>query len=363
MNDLDDAYHDISLDSLDDDLLFIYLISKYPSLTQADQRRRYNKIDVHSIHEREFRHLTRFDYTDLCQLACLLQIPETFTVSRHRFSRIEGLFILCVRLAFPYRTETLSIFLGWSPTAISRASNYILLHIQANWQYLLHDFNSGHLTEERLTLYAQAISNKGAPLDKCWGFLDCTIRAISRPIQWQRELYNGHHREHSLKYAAVKCPDGLIRHLYGPIPGRRNDNHLLKQSQLLERCLEYAPEFYLYGDSAYGKYQVLLSPWSRIELSEAQFEFNLQMSRVRECVEWGFEDILRLWTSLTFTRSQKLFGTLVGAQFKVATLLTNLHICLYGCQTSRYFNLNPQSLEDYLKFGPKPTFQDLTLSE
>lgn len=49
-------------------------------------------------------------------------------------------------------------------------------------------------------LFAKAISTKGAQLRQCWGFIDGTIRPISRPIRNQRIMYSGHKRTHCLKF-------------------------------------------------------------------------------------------------------------------------------------------------------------------
>ena len=73
------------------------------------------------------------------------------------------------------------------------------------------------------------------------------------------------------------------------------------------------------------------------------------MSSCREAVEWGFADILRLWSALDFSYNQRIYGSPIGLQYRVATILTNIHICLYGCQTSFYFNCCPPSIENYLK--------------
>ena len=70
---------------------------------------------------------------------------------------------------------------------------------------------------------------------------------------------------------------------------------LLQQSGLLERLENHASSFCLYGDPAYPVSQVLCSPVSRLELGFAEQEFNRPMSSCRECVEWGFADIIRLW--------------------------------------------------------------------
>jgi len=65
--------------------------------------------------------------------------------------------------------------------------------------------------------YADVIHAKGAPLNDCFGFIDGTVRPISRPGQHQRIVYNGHRRVHSLKFQSVALPNGLIGNMYGPV--------------------------------------------------------------------------------------------------------------------------------------------------
>lgn len=64
--------------------------------------------------------------------------------------------------------------------------------------------------------------------------------------------------------------------------------------------------------------------------------FNNRMSSIRESMEWGFADIVRLWASLDFVPSQRLFFNPLGVQFRVATLLTSIQICIYGLQGAQY---------------------------
>ena len=54
-------------------------------------------------------------------------------------------------------------------------------------------------------------------LRNCFGFVDGTVRPISRPDENQRVVYNGHKRVHGLKFQSVVIPNGLIAHLYGPV--------------------------------------------------------------------------------------------------------------------------------------------------
>ena len=54
-----------------------------------------------------------------------------------------------------------------------------------------------------LDVYATAIYNKGAALENCFGFIDGTVRPISRPIINQTAVYNEHKRVHALKFQSV----------------------------------------------------------------------------------------------------------------------------------------------------------------
>ena len=78
-------------------------------------------------------------------------------------------------------------------------------------------WNHDLLNPAALNEYADAISNKGAALENCFGFIDGTVRPISRPDENQRIVYNGHKLVHALKFQSIVLPNGLIGHLYGPV--------------------------------------------------------------------------------------------------------------------------------------------------
>jgi len=106
-------------------------------------------------------------------------------------------------------------------------------------------------------------------------------------------------------------------------------------------------KFYLYGDSGYPIRDVLLSPF-RGRLTQNQNEFNRSMSRLRVSVEWGFGKMLQIFAFLDFKKNLKLYKQAVGKTYMVAALLTNLHTCLYGSQTSTKFGCPPPSIQQYL---------------
>ena len=67
------------------------------------------------------------------------------------------------------------------------------------------------------TVYDNAVSAKGSPLDNCFGLIDSTVRPICRPRENQRVVYNGHKRVHVLKFQSVALPNGIIGNMYGPL--------------------------------------------------------------------------------------------------------------------------------------------------
>ena len=72
-------------------------------------------------------------------------------------------------------------------------------------------------------MFADAIYNKGAALDKCWGFVDETVCPLCRPKENQRAVYNSHKRFHTLKVLSVVAPNELIANLIGPLEVRPHD--------------------------------------------------------------------------------------------------------------------------------------------
>ena len=68
--------------------------------------------------------------------------------------------------------------------------------------------------------------------------------------------------------------------------------------------------------------------------------YNASMSAVRSSVEWLFSQLFQAsWLKIGL-RS-------VGKMYIVSALLQNAHTCLYGNQTSTFFDLDPPTLEEY----------------
>ncbi|XP_023221108.1 protein ALP1-like [Centruroides sculpturatus] len=297
----------------------------------------------------------RFSRDDLFHLHSALRLPSVIICENgSRSFGIDALCILLRRLAYPNRLDDISVLLGRSKDELSRFVHETVNIIYNSRSKLLLNINEIKLTREKLNLFSQIITAKGAPLTNCWGFIDGTVRPICRPIRHQRVVFSGHKRIHCLKFQSVVTPDGMIANLFGPIEGRRHDSGMLRESNLLEHlaaipCSENGTQFVLYGDSGYPLRQHLITPFRGASLTPEQQVFNSRMSSVRECVEWVFGKIIQKFAFLDLKKNLKLFLQPVGKLYIVGALLTNCHTCLYGSATSDYFNCLPPKLDEYLE--------------
>ena len=248
-----------------------------------------------------------------------------------------------------------------SQSSLSDLINELVQFIDKKWSHLL-DFDHQHLlSPQKLEEYARAVHKAGAPLTSVWCFIDCTIRGICSPTWFQRQVYNGHKKFHSLKFQALKLPNGLIGHLYGPIEGRRNDNYLLADSKLLDKCAAHAHRpgagpnqpawercLQIFGDPAYGLSPYLISPYAGAgERTVAELTWNAAMAKARIEVEHGFADVTRSWPFLNAWWKHQLFRSPVGTYYRVGVLLSNALNCLCPNQTAQTLDCEPPTLEDY----------------
>lgn len=257
------------------------------------------------------------------------------------------------RLACPITLIRDRLFWGLSETCICEIFNLTVEAIHDRWGHLVDQLQHQDILP-KIELFCQAIHDRGAPLDRCWGFIDGTVRAIARPSRTQRLWYNGWKRKHALKYQSVDSANGIIRQLWGPMLGRRHDVAMLGASGLIEHMQQWFNDdagepYYIYGDPAYQLSPWLMAPF-RGALTPAQQAFNTQMSTCRITVEWGFGRILALWPYVDYAKKQQvaLSASGLGKQYQVAGILTKCSTCFYGNSTSKFFGVAPPTLREYL---------------
>lgn len=222
-----------------------------------------------------------------------------------RVDSTEAICTMLKRFAYPCRYSDMIPRFGRPVPELCIISNTVMRMMHQQWGFLLTSFDRELLAPENLQRYAHAVHEKGAPLTNCWGFIDGTVRPISRPGINQRVLYNGHKRVHAITFQSVATPDGLVALLHGPFEGRRHDSGILRESGLMHQLRQHSvfPNgdlMCIYGDPAYPLRPQLQAPFRIANLTEEQQLWNQRMSSVRVSVEWLFGDIINYFKFLDF---------------------------------------------------------------
>jgi len=105
----------------------------------------------------------------------------------------------------------------------------------------------------------------------------------------------------------------------------------------------------VYGDPAYPLRIHPQAPYRQGRLTQQMEDYNKAMSAVRVSVEWLFGDIIDSFKFLDCKKSLKISLSSVGKMYLVCALLRNAITCLYGNQTSEFFDLEPPTLEGYFQ--------------
>ena len=310
---------------------------------------KYDPFNIDNYTDEEFSHYHRFHKSDIPALAKVLRLKPIYKASNGiKWDCIEGLAVLLRRLAYPCRLVDLIPQFGRHKSELS-----VMINTMSKEIYNLHKHRVSSLEHPWLDYetYARAVTDKGACLDNVWGFLDGTQLKICRPGDGQESVYNGHKRQHSLKFQSLMLPCGIIAHFFGPIEGRRHDSAMYFQSGLDEQIKDIQDsngrQLAIYADSAYAFRRYLITPFKGSAITPLQHKFNKNMAAVRGSVEWGFGKITNNFAFLDFHRNMKVYLQPVGVLMFAGAILTNAHTCLYGSQTNSYFHLPPPSLQTY----------------
>ena len=256
------------------------------------------------------------------------------------------------RLSYPCRYADLLPIFGRNVPQICICVLNVIDHIYDIWGHLLTSFNQNWLSPANLEMYARVISQKGSPIQNCWGFIDGTVRPCCRPIVNQRVVYNGHKRTHAIKFQAVTAPNGLVANLFGPVEVCRHDSGILAMSNLLPLLAQHSVDsngniLCIYGDAAYPLRAQLQCPFLGANLTPHQQAYNSAMSRLRVSVEWVFGDVATYFKTIDFKKNLKLGMSPIGKMYAVSVILQNAHTILYGNVTSSYYDLDPPTLAQY----------------
>ena len=285
----------------------------------------------------------------------IFQFPDCFTCYNGTvYDSTEALCIFLKRFAYPCRYLDMMPRFGRPVPQLSMISNHVMNILYESWSHLLQSFQQDWLSINNLETFSDVIHQCGAPLRNCWGFVDGTVRPISRPGRNQRIVYNGHKKVHALKFQSVVAPNGLVANLFGPVEGKRHDSGMLADSGLLQQMSQHCVlpngnPLCIYGDPAYPLSVHLQAGFKGANITAQQLIWNSRMSAVRVSVEWVFGDIINYFKFLDFKKNLKLGLNAVGKMYIICALLHNARCCLYGSQTSNYFQCEPPIIEAYFR--------------
>ena len=103
----------------------------------------------------------------------------------------------------------------------------------------------------------------------------------------------------------------------------------------------------IYGDPAYPLRVHLQGLFRDAYLTPQKQLYKQSMNSVRTSVEWLFADVQNYFKFIEFKKNLKVGLGSFGKMYVVSALLRNALTCLYGNETSQYFQLDPPSLQDY----------------
>lgn len=258
----------------------------------------YDRFDLDKMTDDECKTEFRFFKNDIYNLVDVLALPAKYICYNGlNVDPVEALCILLKRFAYPCRYVDMIPRFARPEPQLCMISNLVMNDLYQTHDHLLTNLHQDWLSPIHLEEFATEIHSKGAALQNCWGFVDGTVRPISRPVQNQRCLYNGHEKVHSIKFQSIAAPNGLVANLYGPVEGRRHDSGMLARSGLLNQLQQYSfdtngSELCIYGDPAYPLSVHLQCPFKGAQITPLQQEWNKSMKQVRVAVEWVFGDIV-----------------------------------------------------------------------
>ena len=303
----------------------------------------------------------RFPRQDIDVVRKLLGIPD-LVVTKNRDS-CPGLWAFCMllfKLSWPRRMCNFRDTFGGTKQRCGRIVNHVAVFLYKRFGDKMHSLDRGRYTDEHLKHLCDVVYLKNQVLEHVWGFIDATIRPCSRPVRWQKVLYNGKNKVHAQKFQTVVSWDGMIAHIDGPWAGCRHDAGIFAESPL-PRVLAELPHIALagvpvplpialYADEGYALSSRIFIPYPDGRANALHQAFNQTLSQSRITVEWAYHTILKSWTALDFKRTLKVFKSPIGVYYIVAALLTNVMSCMntYN-EITLYSGGTVPTAEEYLR--------------
>lgn len=357
--------------------MYRYLSISY-SIEEPLQTRKnfYRTIDSFSASDCKINFA--FNKRELRSLLVLLKFPHEVVLDNRSRKTGEEIFLrgLYELVSGGNQEQICQTVFGGVGSDQSRALAYFICHIYYYFHHLVHDnlqwwYDNGFFEVSALAIgeklsYGNLYFNNMAS-----HFIDCNCLPTSvvgggpaeggaNAARWdeeiQRAFFNGWKSIHGLKHQTVDNAFGMTVDMCGPTSLRRNDLAVLRISDINNRFAAIQSnsekQFLIFGDSAY-QVQSHIRTYHRVDTENGvRGVYNTRMKKVRISIEWNYGYTATLFAYLQQTRKLKVMKSeRVAMVYTVATILRNVFVGYYGCQTSNYFNLSlpPNFVEKYLK--------------
>jgi len=106
-------------------------------------------------------------------------------------------------------------------------------------------------------------------------------------------------------------------------------------------------QMFAYGDKAFFPKSHMRAAFKGENIQQWKRTSNRQMKKMRVSIEWTFGKVSQIVKQVDNYRQHKWQLSQLGKLHVLAMLLTNSHTCLYGSQSSLYFDVKPPTLGAY----------------
>lgn len=359
-------------------LAALYKYMFYSPTVKASWRSFHERVRIERWSDEELWNLNRIRRHDFHKLLVILHLDaERLVVDDHgsAFSGEELLILARYKFITGLKFTHMCSLFKRDSSQLSRAFNFFIRHMVDNFLHLLSDGNLEYWLKYFPT-FSESIRKKFADVTgihyppnhyRVCCYIDDTVIRICRPgagpnpdgtrknNDIQRAFYNGWKKQHGIKYQSLEAPNGMCMHLFGPLSCRRSDLELLSLSNINEtmRNLQEgeAAQYAGYGDGIFPILSHIISKHDGENLSELLMDENNGMHSIRVSNEWSYGHTGNLFPFVKDHRNFKILqNKQCGSYYYVATLLKNAQICLYGSNSSIYFNCPIPSLEEYFQY-------------
>eukprot|EP01013_Petalomonas_cantuscygni_P043980 TRINITY_DN8627_c0_g2_i1.p2 TRINITY_DN8627_c0_g2~~TRINITY_DN8627_c0_g2_i1.p2 ORF type:complete len:389 (+),score=43.56 TRINITY_DN8627_c0_g2_i1:182-1348(+) len=284
----------------------------------------------------------RFSLADVRRIAehflpAMIALPHR----RGSVNRYDAMATVLLRLADPASAEAIEPVCGYPDWLLSSIVRTTVERIVDDWYRCIA--SPPWLNDERLTRYAERLTQAGCPIPTIAGFMDGTRRVASHPRDGEECWYNGWLHNHTMLFIATAFPDGTFL-LRGPVSGRWNDINALSSTGLDTDLPELLGGHAVGADGVFPIQPHVIGMDVHMEgLVDAEHKAGSSSTRV--AVERLFGSISNVFRSLRNKDPQRLMVSIPALTYQAGAVLALARTCLYGNTLGSVFDMPPPALQ------------------